>query len=199
MEPETGLRNTSAATRSRAPGPRPGAEPTPTTDSRDDLWCDIQRSARYHRAREAFFQRIAAFSTFATLIAGSGVVAALLGQAAPWLAIALAALVAVLQAMELSFQISASARLHASLAAEFLSLDRTLARLPRVSDATLRELRAEIAAIEIREPPVKRYLDLICHNQVAVMIGSNDIEPLTFWQRHLANVLSGDGALQRKA
>ena len=60
----------------------------------------------------------------------------------------------------------------------------------------LTSIQPEILNIEMREPPIKRYLDIICHNQVAISIGSNDIESLTFWQRTLANYLSGDNALQ---
>lgn len=48
----------------------------------------------------------------------------------------------------------------------------------------------------MREPPIKNYFGLICHNQVAITIGSNDIKPIAIWWRMLVQWLNGDTALQ---
>ena len=48
-------------------------------------------------------------------------------------------------------------------------------------------MSAEILSIEAREPPIRRYLDLICHNQVARSIGSDDIQPLLWWRASSLN------------
>lgn len=106
-------------------------------------------------------------------------------------------MVAVLQAAEQVFRLSSKARDHNSLAGEFLALERILAMKGAISQEELRELQADILTIEAREPPTKRYLDLICHNQVARAIGSDDIEKLTRFQRTFAQYLNGDSALQQ--
>lgn len=176
-----------------APHPKVKAEDT----ERYEIWYDIQRSIRYHRAREAFYQWYANTFTFLTLLAGSGIVMSLLGTGPKLLSVSLGVAVAAAQIIELVFQIAHKARLHNSLASEFMALDRVMTRTPSMDEKALAEIRSDILTIEAREPPIKRYLDLICHNQVARMIGSKDLEKLTFWQRNLANWLSGSTALQK--
>lgn len=129
-------------------------------------------------------------------MAGSLVVVLLLSHAPQWLALASGAAVAIMQALEQVFRLAAKARLHSDLAGKFLSLEHSVTTHTDMSEHELRELRGEILSVEAREPPIKRYLDLICHNQVARAIGSDDIEPLKFWQRWLAQYLNGDRALQ---
>lgn len=165
-------------------------------DLRYELTCDIQRSIRYHRAREAFFQWYANAFTFLMLVSGSGVVLSLLASAPSWISLALGATVAAVQALELVVQISSKARLHNSLASEFMALERVMVRSTEMDDSRLAEISSDVLTIEAREPPIKRYLDLICHNQVARSLGSDDIERLTFWQRHLAHWRNGSTALQ---
>lgn len=184
---------------SRPPAPPPGdpsVRPARESDLQHTVWCHIQRSIRYHRAREAFFQFYASTFSFLTLVAGSGVVVSLLAEYSTLATLVFGALVAALQAVELSFQISGKARLHGALASEFLALDRVIARSPACTDDELREIQSDILTIESREPPIKRYLDLICHNQVAISIGSRDIQPLKHHQIMFRNWLSGETAMQ---
>lgn len=166
------------------------------TDRRFELWCDVQRSIRYHRAREAFFQWYASIFSFLTLMLGSGVVVSLLSSAPKGLTVFCGVAVAAMQAVELVFQVGQKARLHNGLASEFSAINRLMAKDPEMSLLQLNELSADILAIEAREPPIKRYLDLICHNQVANSIGSDDKEPLSYVQRNFAHWLSGDSAMQ---
>ncbi|MET4130687.1 hypothetical protein [Roseovarius sp. MBR-6] len=162
-----------------------------------DLTCHLQRSIRYHRLRERFFEGWSNRVSFLSLVSGSSVVVALLAQWADWIPLVAGASVAALQALDQVARLSAKARQHSSLAGEFLSLERILAMRADPTADDLRELRAEILSIEAREPPIRRYLDLICHNQVARAIGSDDIEKLSWWQRLFAQYLPGDTALQR--
>lgn len=179
---------------------RPAASRTPTrattTDELHVLSCHLQRSVRYHRARERFFEGWSNAFSFASLLAGSSVVVSLLASAPGWIALASGAAVVGMQATEQVFRLSSKARDHAGFATEFLNLERTIAMRGEITEVDLRDIRGEVLSIESREPPIKRYLDLICHNQVARAIGSDDIEPLKFWQRRLAQYLNGDGALQ---
>ncbi len=168
-----------------------------SADDIHELNCHIQRSIRYHRARERFFAGWSRWISFLSLLSGSAVVVALLARLPDWVALGFGASVAALQAGELIWSLSGKARLHADLAGAFIGLEQELARQPDASLADIRAPRAEILRIEAREPPIKRYLDLICHNQVARAIGSDDIERLSFWQRWFAQYLNGDTALQK--
>ncbi len=181
-------------------GQRQGGNPTQakmaTSDELHGVACHLQRSVRYHRARERFFDGWSNWISFASLMAGTSVVVSLLANAPEWVALSLGAGVAGMQALEQVFRLSSKARDHSGLASEFLSLERVLALQDELTKDDLKDIEAEILTIEAREPPIKRYLDLICHNQVAKAIGSDDLEQLTWFQRRFAQYLNGDGALQ---
>lgn len=186
---------------SRQPAQR-HAEPQTkmTTAESEELYefsCHLQRSIRYHKARERFFASWSNWFSFASLLAGSSVVVALLASAPAWMALSAGAAIAAMQAIEQVFRLSSSARDHNALASEFASIERIVAREADITQDTLCDLKAEVLAIEAREPPVKRYLDLICHNQVAKAVGSDDIETLSWFQRTFAQYLNGDTALQK--
>ncbi|MEI4262814.1 hypothetical protein [Roseovarius sp. D0-M9] len=169
----------------------------------EDQWheisCHLQRSVRYHRARERFFESWSNGISVLSLLAGSSVVVSILAECPQWIALASGGIVAALQAFDQVFRLGAKARDHNSLAGEFLALERILVMKDAPSLDDIRELRAEILTIEAREPPVRRYLDLICHNQVARAMGSDDIEQLSWSQRTFAQFLSGDTALQHRS
>lgn len=169
-----------------------------TSDDLHELTCHLQRSVRYHRARERFFESWSNTISFVSLLAGSSVVVSLLAQAPTWVALASGGVVAALQAIEQVFRVSSKARDHNGLASEFLALERIIVMTPAPTIEDLSDLKAEVLTIEAREPPVKRYLDIICHNQVARALGSDDIEKLKFWQRWFAQYLNGDSALQAR-
>lgn len=163
-----------------------------TADSLHEITCHIRRSIRYHRARERFFYSWFHLLSFASLLAGLSVVISLLANAPEWVTLMSGVAVAAIQMAERVFLLTAKARLHNGLARDFLWLERQIVVRGDVTEAELRSLREEVLSIEAWDPPVKRYLDLICHNQVARSIGSDDIEPLTFWQRWFAQYLNGD-------
>ncbi|SHL49243.1 hypothetical protein SAMN05444414_11626 [Roseovarius marisflavi] len=166
-------------------------------EERHDLSCHLQRSVRYHRLRERFFEAWSNTFSALSLLAGSSVVVALLAQSSAWVPLLAGAAVAGMQALDQVLRLGVKARQHNGLAGEFLSLERILAMRGDPTPDDLREMRAEVLSIEARERPIMRYLDLICHNQVARAIGSDDIEPLRWHQRRFAQYLSGDSALQR--
>lgn len=164
-------------------------------DELHSIRCQIQRSARYHRARERFFTTWSNIFSFFCMLSGSAVVVSMLSSAPAWLSITAGAVVAIAQALELIGRVSQKAMLHNGLATEFISLERSM---HTNDDVNVKALRSQILSIEVREPPIKRFLDLICHNQVALAIGSEDIVKLTFWQRHLAQYRNCDTALQNQ-
>lgn len=177
---------------------QPHENQTPAKAAKSDciheLTCHLQRSVRYHKARERFFDSWANSISFVSLLAGSAVVVAILATAPTWVALASGGLVAAMQAIEQVTRLSTKARTHSGLAAEFLTVERILMMQDGMLESELRELKAEVLTIEAQEPPIKRYLDLICHNQVARSIGSDDIEALKWHQRWFAQWLNGDNA-----
>ena len=161
-----------------------------------ELTCRIRRSIRYHRARERFFRTWASAIAFISLVSGSSVVAAILTEMLVYFALTAGAVVALTQAAEMAFGISAKASTHNGLAVEFSALEAAMARVPDPDEAARRRFLEDTLRIEMREPPIKRYLDLICHNQVARAMGSDDVESLAWWQRLFAQYLNGDNAME---
>lgn len=182
----------------KSPAPdRPHDAPTPAAARTTEVYgfaCDLQRSIRYHKARERFFQRWSDRAALLGLVSGTAVAVSILSGLPSWAGLSAAGLVALSQAASLIGAWSARARDHAGFAAEFAALERFATLGAPLSTARLKELRGELLAIEAREPPVKRYLDLLCHNQVARAVGSDDIERLTWTQRTFAQYLDGEGA-----
>lgn len=167
-----------------------------TTDDIHEITCHLQRSVRYHKARERFFEGWSNAISFISLLGGSAVVVSILSTTAPeWVALAAGGVVASVQAIEQVVRLPLKARDHSSFASEFSTLERIVTMQDHIDAGELREIKSEILSIESREPPIKRYLDLICHNQVAHAIGSKDVVKLKFWQRWLAQYLSGDSAM----
>ena len=85
---------------------------------------------------------------------------------------------------------------HSHLATRFIMLEGTIVRRYKITNDFLRELEGKILDYEAKEPPIKRYLNMICRNQVAISIGLDDVDKLRWWQRWFAQYLNGDGALQ---
>lgn len=164
------------------------------TEEWQGLESDAQRSIRYHMARVRFFQSWETGLRFVSLISGSSVVVAILAQAPDWVGLTAGGLVAVAQAAELIGELGAKARRHNSLADEFSGIGQAMALHVAAPDAaTIVQFRARVLAVDAREPPIKRYLDLLCHNQVARAGGSKDVYRVNFWQRTFAHYLSGEG------
>ncbi len=161
-----------------------------------ELTCRIRRSIRYHRTRERFFRRWASAIAFISLVSGFSIVAAILAEVQGYFALTAGAVVAFTQAAEMAFGISAKASTHNGLAVEFAALEAAMARVPDHDEAACRRFLEDTLRIEMREPPIKRYLDLICHNQVARAMGSDDVESLIWWQRWFAQYLAGDSTME---
>lgn len=161
----------------------------------------VRRSVRYHNRRRAFFDTLQNAGNAFSVIIGSAAMAALgtdvaqVGQLPEWLAKLLPQLAAVLltiiSVINLVARSSAKARLHEDLAKRFLRLERMMAQ-PEPRYQELPQLIAERIEIEMDEPPVKRVLDAICHNE---LVRAMDLDPgervkISGFQRLLANIVS---------
>jgi hypothetical protein len=129
-----------------------GAETTIT--ARDEFLIDCLRNARYHEDRERFFARIHKIAMFIVVVSGTATFAWV--RAAPYFAgvITLAGL------MDLVFDVSGKARLHASLRRRIFDI------LAQSEDSTrsVESLREQAVRVYADEPPCMQAVNHIAYN-----------------------------------
>lgn len=128
----------------------------------DALW-GIRRSQRYHTARVRFFTRWERILSFLSVIAGTSIAATILASGPTWVSLTFAAIITVLQAIDLVVGIGARARLHIDLSRRFVVLEREFVE----HDISAESLTARRLGIESDEPPALRWLDIMCHNELS--------------------------------
>ena len=153
-----------------------------------DLHFGVRRSVRYHRRREAFFDALRSWIQFITTFAGTATVAVVLAQCPRKLEAFMALLVAALTTLDQVLRTARKARLHAQLADRFCALERKIVLERSTAENHLEQLTAERLEIEQDEPPIKRVLDVMCHNELCKAMGYDEsmLSPLTGPQRVLA-------------
>ncbi len=163
------------------------------------LLCGVRRSIRYHARRQAFYESLDRWTTFALLLLGSGAMALLLLEHPAWV-LGANFVMAFLAGLRLVFGIGAKAGIHARFVSDFTRLEKRLR-----ASASAEEVAAvtrERLELEASEPPVMRVLDVICHNELLTAEGYQDPEErvdLAWWQYHTANLCNcGEHRLQKK-
>lgn len=154
-----GSDNTTASTVSansvtQTPASTAGAATAIGISERDLFLVDCLRNARYHEDRERFFARIHKMAMFTVVASGTATFAWL--RAAPYLAgvITLAGL------LDLVFDISGKARLHASLRRRIYDI------LAQLEDPirSLENLREQAVRVYADEPPCMHAANIIAFN-----------------------------------
>lgn len=151
------------------------------------LWA-VRRSIRYHARRQSSFESRHKWTNALQLLFGSAAVAAFLGQNPSgwglWPAIAVTALAAA----DLVFGFDRMARLHMDLTRQWNQLEKQLTIAPPTDDKALIRYKADRLELDMKEPPVKRVLNLISHNEVVLATGREEfLYKIRWWQRTLAN------------
>jgi hypothetical protein len=145
----------------------------------------VRRSIRYHDRRRAFFERLHRLTGALTVLMAGSVLYDLgrAGETAAWLQ-ALAAIAAVLAALDMVVGYAARAGQHGALKARFVDLEQALLS-GDAADATWAAHQTARLAIERDEPPVYRALDLLCHNELALAenCGAEHMARVGFWPR----------------
>ena len=134
-------------------------------ETKTDVLVAARRSVRYHLRRVRFFDAWNRRIAVATLFSGTAVAATLIASAPVWIGIAFGGTVAALQAIDLLAGTAAKARLHSDLARSFIGLERELTLAD--TNAPVAPFIARRLDIEADEPPVLRWLDLLCHNEMS--------------------------------
>lgn len=162
------------------------------TDAQYALFFDVRRSLRYHDRRRAFFERIhQATGVLTVLLAGSVLFdIARPGDNPAWL-LALAAIAALLSALDTVIGYAAKAGLHRDLRARFAALELSIIA-GNTSGSAWQAHHLERLRIEQDEPPIYRALDLLCHNEILQADGFPPdsehharVTPLQHLTRHL--------------
>lgn len=155
---------------------------TPEDEELDDEHWELlfaaQRSVRYHRHRQRFFDNVHAAGSLLTAIFGSATFVGVWGgQEQSWVVL-VALATAVASAMEIVLRPAAVARDHSELARDFIGLEQDLrrARVAGLTPESMQELTSLRLAIEAKEPPIHLVLDTICHNELIRSLGMSQDE-----------------------
>ena len=163
-----------------------------TENDRWDLLFSVRRSVRYHIRRERWYDTIHKRGTFIVAVFTSATFTSLLVKLDPTLIAVLSAVPALICAFELVYGTSKAARQHNDLARDYISLEKDMVvagETPPESD--VRAWQARRLEIEAHEPPVRRVLDAICHDELITALGIKDSERsnVGWWQRWCANIM----------
>ena len=156
-----------------------------------NLLFDVRRSVRYHDKREGFFLAVRNTTDFVVFILGSAaalIITQTIFSGWPIWSKAIVPLVAaVCTGITLVLQVGSKAIAHNSLKRRFIALEQKLIAFQRSPKAEqMDEIQMERLSIEKDEPPIKRVLDTICHNELIHAMGSKHrdrIVPISLLQR----------------
>jgi hypothetical protein len=145
------------------------------TDTARDLWCDAERSSRYHGARVAFFDGLRRLLMFFVFISGSGAAVTagnLFGNAQVW-TVCLGMVAAIAAAVEFAFDLTGKARVHSALRSRFTVLAGEIDPSELDRDR-ITAWRADLYRIYADEPPVVYYaINAAAHNAVVQVVGAS--------------------------
>ena len=139
-----------------------------------DLLFGVSRSVRYHNHRRRFYEVWNSLTVTVSVVGGSGAVFAFLGGPHSAVAAALAALVALAGALDLSVGTARCANQHADLARRFIGLEQRFSHGRNLTDAEHEELTRSRLEVEATEPPPLRLLDAICHYELVAGVGGRE-------------------------
>ena len=166
-----------------------------THDRFHNLLFSVRRSVRYHDKREGFFLAVrntVDFIIFLTGTAAALIIVQLLGANWPLLAKVIVPLAgAICTGIVLVLQVGNKAMLHNSLKRRFIALEQKMVACEGTAKAKqVKRLQLERLEIETEEPPIKRVLDTICHNELIHAMGSehrDQIQDVSQLQRLFAH------------
>ena len=117
---------------------------------------------------------------------GSTAVGSALKGVPEWVVISLGVATTLVSAVSLVLGSARMARLHDDLAKRFIKLECEMLKDPDASQEQLQSYCERRLEIEQDEPPVKRVLDILCHNELARAEGRADEYHVGFFQRCFA-------------
>ena len=158
-----------------------------TKQKYDALLFGVRRSIRYHSRRQGFFEGVNRWTNFLLLLLGSGTVALAIRNHPSWI-LGLGLAVTFVSSLKLVFAFAFKANQHAQFVRDFTRLEKRLCA--DASEETVNAVTQERLDIEAVEPPVKKVLDVLCHNELLLAMGYSDEKEqvaVTWWQRQTAH------------
>lgn len=160
---------------------------------RYSLLFGVRRSIRYHSRRRQFFDRYRLFTNAVSVIFGSAAIAAVLSPLGKEYTVGAAAVVTVFSLVDLVVGSARMARLHEELCRQFIELEKEIISIPegQFTEENASRLTAVRLSIEADEPPVKRVLDSLCHNELLRAMGYDrgEFVRVKWYQRLFAQLL----------
>lgn len=170
-------------------------EPNDMTDldrAHHELLFGVRRSVRYHMRRVSSLDGFHGFVIFMAFVLSLATIAILGTELAPGWKLLPAALTSLLVAVDLLIGSSRKARQHADLARRFIELERKMVvGQADMTDATIAEWKDQRLQIELKEAPILRVLDTLCHNELLRAMGYEPERyiPVRWWQRFFAQFI----------
>ncbi len=152
-----------------------------------DVQFAVKRSARYHSDMRRFYGLVRDIVLFISVVFSTYGVYSLIAEG-PFAAMAML-VVAIAAASSLVFRVSDKAMLHQSLYEDFVRLDKKMSRCSEHSIESARIFQIQRLEIELQEPPVRRVLNMMKHNDVCLSLGRVDhILRIRWYQRMLSRM-----------
>ena len=155
-----------------------------------DLLFGVRRSIRYHSRRQAFYETVDRGTNFALLLLGSGTFALATEGRQAWI-LAIGFGVTSISSLKLVYAFGTKAAKHAQFVKDFTQLEKRLCA--DNSDKTVSAVNQERLDLEVLEPPIRRILDVLCHNELLRAMGDNNEQErirVTWFQRWTAHFLN---------
>ncbi len=111
------------------------------------------------------------FQCFLSALAGTAIIALILGKMGSTWALLLAVLVTVFSILDLTIGTTKMARLHHDLARRFIFLEKKIISSTDQADDCCAGYSAERLDIEADEPPPMAVLNIVCHNEMLRAMG----------------------------
>jgi len=168
-----------------------------TSDNVFELQFQLGLGVHYHMRRQAFFEKWHRLTSSLSLIFSTSAIAVITSKLE--VGIACTAVVATLQAIDLIVDTRGQSNLHSELRGKYLLLERSLIEAGSdISDEQEKRIRMEIKSIEMHEPPIKKLLLEICHNDVCRRLGvaTEQLFKIHWFKSSTANVFGWSSSIQ---
>ena len=129
------------------------------------LW-PTRRSIRYHHYREAFYDSWRMRTAALNLLLSTGSIATFMAEI-PYAPLIGGVLIAVFSTFDLVVGYASKARLHNNLARRWVELEKQIVAAGTGAAKMADQFKAARLDVEADEPPIKRVLDVFCHNELA--------------------------------
>ena len=153
-----------------------------------DIRFDALRNAIYHSSRRRFFELLTRSLSFLVVVSGTAAVANLKMIEPRFMA----ALAAIIGAIQLVFDFGGRARLHEKLQAQYFQLISAIDGTVNPTDADRAKWEAQLSLIYADEPPPMRALDALAYNKACDSLGySGSVRiPVKWWQALFRHIYS---------